>query len=244
MIWGEFSQFLVWCDQLNVPVLDEARRAQELMDVIASPAVDTSAPILSLSDDQLRERIRDVSIMNHGDGILHGLSRGASLAHEQLLSELHAAYLPHLDEIVQGLAEEFETNTRPLVSGVQDYGFTLKTTSDEVIRSEQPGIVEAWRAAEKAWHSIDNVVYFREVLSKTFNVGPGKPHGSFDDLDYTVCYAAGDNWTSDGAGYVNGNVAGDIDWFRLATEGLRLNTPSEVVEKQEQARRRRLGLTA
>lgn len=244
MIWGEFLQFLAWCDRLDVPVLDEARRAQELVDVIASPGVDTSSPILGLSDEQVRERIRDVSIMNHGEGIYHGLSRGSGLAYDQLLKELHAAYLPHLDEIVQKFAQEFETSAQPLEAGAQEYGFTLNTTSDEVIRSEQPGAVEAWKAAEKAWHSLGDIVYFREVVSKTFNIGPGRPLGSFDDLDYTVCYAAGDNWTSEGSGYVNGNIAGDIDWFRLATGGLRLNTPTEVAEKQETARRRRLGITA
>jgi hypothetical protein len=51
------------------------------------------------------------------------------------------------------------------------------------------------------------------------------------NVDYSVCFASGDNWSTVGAYNLEGKAAGTIDWFALAAGGLHLNTTAEVNEK-------------
>lgn len=86
------------------------------------------------------------------------------------------------------------------------------------------------------------IVELRQSLSTTFGESPtaddmGVPSTSAGNLDFSVCFAAGGNWSLDGQYYdgdwKGGNGLGNLDWFALALAlgGLRLNTFDDVDAK-------------
>jgi hypothetical protein len=58
---------------------------------------------------------------------------------------------------------------------------------------------------------------------------PGVPRA--EQTNYSVCFAAADNWSLDRGYCVEGKTAGHLDWLALARDGLRLNSPAETTEK-------------
>ncbi|WP_043535878.1 hypothetical protein [Actinomyces polynesiensis] len=109
----------------------------------------------------------------------------------------------------------------------------------QVIDRGDVGAVEAWRAAEPAWHELDDFASTRIILIDAVRPGahPGRPPGhgrpgitwrTPRGADYSVCFAAGENWAADGTYYVNKEEPGMTNWISLLMGGLHLNTIDEV----------------
>jgi len=129
---------------------------------------------------------------------------------------------------------QFATLSAPLVTAAQDYGFTISTSSDEVIDLADEAASAAWRAARTAWHAIAPLVGLRIAMSSTFDVSPTRSEARaaafprtlrVAETNYSICFAEGDNWSLERGFYVEGKTVGHLDWFALAAGGLRLNTP-------------------
>lgn len=239
MNWRLLSPFAAACEALEVEPPAILPRALAMFALAEEHRSDPSGPLLTLTDDELRERITAIAIRDHdndGRGSTRGMQPGIDAVTDQLAREVREAILPELDRVVSDLQERFAELAAPLVHAATVYGFTADTTSDYVIRLADEGAANAWRAVPAAWQRIQPIVNFRVSLSRLFDVSPTADEigGPGIAMNYTVCFAAADNW-SDDRGYFIDQSAGEaqLDWLALAAGGLRLNTPTEVRQKLE-----------
>ena len=253
MNWVELLQFKAACEAANIAVPTAITRGLELIEVAKLQEAAPSSSLLDLSDDAVTGRITDLSIRAHegANAESRGLSAGVRQFEAQVLQEVREASLPDLDRLIAELRPTFEELAKPLVTAAQKYGFTLATTSDYVVDLADEKASKAWRDARQAWHAILPTVRLRILMSEAFAVSPTRDEtnrmfftaGVYDPaiiarssskLDYSVCFASGDNWAYDGLAYsISGKGGSGLDWFALAAGGLTLNTPAQVREKQE-----------
>ncbi|WP_439592387.1 hypothetical protein [Microbacterium sp.] len=238
--WGDLLAFQAQCEVLGIDTPRPIVRALELVEVVRAHATSTTrSQFLEMSDDEARDAVTDISIRAHVD---HQNSVGFSLGgirfQDQLLLETRAAMLPLLDPLVESLQAEFARLAAPIVDGVQRYGFNGFTTAATILDLADDKAAAAFRAVKAAWSAIGPIVSFRISVSQVFGVSPthaeqGVEYGGdgADLVDFTVCFAEGDTWSTDGFSYINGTSRSSIDWYKLAAGGLRLNTPSDVREK-------------
>lgn len=239
--WGELLLFQVSCEALELPVPAPIVRGLELIDAARAVQDPPAGGLLNLKDSQVKDRVVELSIRRHtGRQSVGGLSMtavGVDAGIEQfeyeIAAEVRDATLPLLDDLVAELQPRFEAIARPLVDAVQAYGFSLQTTSDEVIEMADDGAAAAWRASKEAFHGLEPIAEFRQTVSNLFDVSPTRrefQQKEASPVDFTVCFAAG-KWSTDGGYYVNRELGARIDWFALAKGGLRLNTPTEARQK-------------
>lgn len=239
---ASLAGFAVRCEHLGVTPPKVIARALELFEIANAYQADPVGSVLGLTDKQARDRVADLAIRRHTSGLMAtpGMTPGVLEFHELLASEVREAALPELDGLVASLQERFAELAAPLVLAAQEYGFTSSTTSDQVIELADEAASAAWRGARKAWSSIAPVVGLRIDVSKVFEVSPSRAEMTWNTfprnlgdtpVNYSVAFAAGDNWSLDGGYYLEGRTVGHLDWLALAAGGLRLNTPSEVAAK-------------
>ena len=201
-------------------------------------AAEPAGGLLDLTPDDVRARITELAVRRHQSNTSGvGLRPGVTAFTEQLMPELRRATLPELERIVEELRPLFEERSEPIVVAAQRYGFTLATTSDEVINRADEGASAAWRDLRRAWAAIDPIVKLRLRMSEVFGVSPTRATMpdrvrafTTHSVNYSVCFAAGDNWSMDD-GFVTNEQRTQLDWLALAVGGLRLNSPAEVDAK-------------
>ncbi|WP_223626686.1 hypothetical protein [Microbacterium sp. EST19A] len=234
--------FVARCDTIGTTPPKAITRALELLRVVRAHQETPTVSVLGLTDKQARDRVTDVSIRRHSTGMYGdvGMVPGISDFEMQLAEEVTAAVLPDLDDMVAGLQDKFAELSRPFVVAAQEYGFTVRTTSDQVINMVDEEASAAWRGSQKAWKDIAPIVAFRIEVSKLFEVSPTPDDMGWNPfnqalgdstVNFSVAFAAGENWSLDGGYYIEGKTIGHLDWLALAAGGLRLNTPSEVAAK-------------
>ena len=250
MNWIELLQFKAACEVAGLEVPTCIVRGIELIGVAQEQTTPPRGNLLALTDDAVSDRITDLSIRTHQghSGESLGLRGGVEQFTDQILAEIREVAMPELDRLIEELRPAFEATAKPLEVAAQKYGFTLATTSDAVIEMSDEKASKAWRDARTAWHAIVPLVRLRVQISDVFKVSPTREEtaqmfftaGVFDTgflsgrpMDYTVCFAAGDNWSYDGAYAVSQKNNTGTDWFALAAGGLTLNTTAQVREKQE-----------
>lgn len=190
--------------------------------------------VLDLDQDSIRARVEAFTLRGHATraGAV-GLEPGISAFTQEVLTEVTAQVQPYLDDLIAGQQEAFAKAATPLVVGAQKFGFTLRTTSDQVIDLADDEAPAAWRNARDAWQAMRPFVELRKAVSVAFALTPVREVGC--DLpgdNWSVCFAAGDNWGLTLHAYkAMGRWDSGLDWLALAKDGLRLNTPTEVAAK-------------
>ncbi|SIS19720.1 hypothetical protein [Microbacterium sp. RURRCA19A] len=245
-------EFASRCAVVGVDVPEALRRGLELIQV-ANEHAEMPGPddVLALSDEQLRERVEAISIRWHVTEGLggNGLKVGQLKVTDELTQAIAREVVPELDSIVESLQPRFDELAAPLVAAAREYGFTFDTTSDDVIELVDEGAATAWRAVRRAWSALAPLVTFRTSMSKLFDLGP-----TMDDVrahffprspgmttpNFSVLFAAGDNWSIATGYYVEGKTRGHLDWLALARDGIQLNTPTVVEAKLNSRRQVRL----
>lgn len=241
MNWADLHTFAALCTSAGIPVPAPITRGIEMIDVANGHAAMPSGPLLAMTDDEVREHVEAVAIRQHtayADGTTAGLLPGTLTFANELAIEVRAAVLPDLDTMVESLQPRFADVAAPLVLAAQQYGFTNSTRSDDVIELADEDASAAWRNARRAIDAIAPLVRFRIAVSRLFQVSPTpgealrlsrwEAPNNEAPVNYSIAFAAGDNWDGDGGYYIEGKAAGHIDWLELAAGGLRLNTPTEV----------------
>lgn len=237
---------------LNIETPAPIRRGLELLKV-ASQHVNTrpEGGLLDMTDDEARDRVAELAIRRHeGGGAIsvngkltpakrfRGLSGGLEVFQLELLAEIQHETLPHLDGIIEQLQPRFDELAAGLIEGTQVYGFTSDTTSDEVIDRADDAASAAWRAMRRSWLAIQPIAELRIDISRTFNLSPTSAEVLADigsettgRPNWSVCFAAGDNWSLDTGYLTEGKRGSHLDWISLAAGGLHLNTPTETRRK-------------
>ncbi|MFG6401468.1 hypothetical protein [Microbacterium sp. P04] len=248
MNWGDLHAFVGLCTRAGVEVPAPILRGIEMVDIANAHTAQPTGRLLTMTYDQDREHVTALSIRQHtvySDGSQIGLLPGALAFASEIASEVREAVLPDLDRIVESLQPRFEEITAPLTVAAQQYGFTNTTRSDDVIELADEQASTIWRESRRAIQALMPIVAFRIAVSRTFNVSPttGESHHLSYNLptgeipvNYSIAFAAGDNWSTDAGYYIEGKTQGHIDWLALAEGGLRLNTPTEVRMKLAAAR--------
>lgn len=244
---AELETFAEQCTALGLTTPAPITRTLALVQVATDHAAGADdISLLDATDEQARAWITDRSIRGHdrdGRGSTLGMRAGVVSFTDQILAEARAATLPLLDGLVKKLQPRFKELAAPLEVAAQEFGFTYATNSDDVINLADEAASAAWRNARDAFHAVREIAAFRQSMSRVFRDSPTpdetlrnhyRGKGVYvmpGDVNYSVCFAAGDNWSWEN-GYQIGSVQeGMIDWFALAAGGLALNTPSEVREK-------------
>lgn len=192
------------------------------------PCLDmTEAELLDYALDRSRRRAEGVGTPPY----LAALEHIADQAADEAAARLRAG---EIDEVIDALRAVFDPAARVLEHAAS-LGFTHATTAQQVIDRNDRDAVATWQKLPDTRATMATVARIRERISERLNASP-----SYDDLgwdavgsiDYSVCYAAGDGFSTDGGLYVHGQ----LDWLALARGGLRLNTPSECHAKLARAR--------
>ncbi|GAA4053841.1 hypothetical protein [Agromyces indicus] len=228
----------------DIPVPSAITRGLELLQIATEHDTPPTGSVLKLTDAQARARVDTLAARSHfwtlGPGGGRGLGAAVQEFQGQVLREVHEAVRPDLDRIVEDLRPKFAELAEPLVVAAQEFRFTSRTSSDQVIDRADENASTAWRATRDALAAIAPIVQLRKAISETFDVSPTRDEfdgpiptmgGAGQVVDYSVCFAEGDNWSTTGRYYLHERIDGAIDWLALAAGGLRLNTPTEVHEK-------------
>lgn len=256
---GLLLEFRIAAEHAGLPVPTAVTRGLEILEIARAHVQTPAVTLLDMSPDEVRAQLTDLAIRSHtaGANMTPGLAPALPQLEAQLAVEIRAAALGDLDGMIESLQPRFGELAAPLVTAAQVYGFTRNTTSDQVIDMANEQASAAWREARDAWTAIGPIVRFRQKVSEIFEVSPTKAEmdqfygfGAERDtsglVDYSVCFAAHDNWSYDGGYYVkprgrtNSPLRSHLDWYALAVGGLHLNTPTEVAAKLEQRRVRAL----
>ncbi|MGN7968159.1 hypothetical protein [Microbacterium sp. 22296] len=228
--WGDVTAFATLCEIANLTVPSTIVKAQRLREVAIAHTVEPPAAFMGMSDDELRMWIDQVTIRRLSSGFEQAIAPFEAF----LLIEVQRSIGPELEALVQEMQPRFDQVAAPFVDAVTTYGFTARTTSDDVIRMADDKASAAWRGTETFFRDAQAIAAVRQQISRVFDVSPtADEQGVYngEGIDYSVCFAAGDSWTDDGRFYLAGRTGGTLDWFALASGGLRLNSPSEVARK-------------
>ncbi|MCB2177563.1 MAG: hypothetical protein KQH57_17275 [Actinomycetales bacterium] len=224
-------------DALGAPAPEPLVRGERLLTIAAEFVAEKPTPLLELAEADVRDDIVMRSIRRHkapdgfNTGRSAGLDSGLITFESQLVSEVQAACLPLIDDIIAGQREEFDKPAAALVTAAREYGFTMRTTSDDVIDFADEAASAAWRATRPAWAKLDRYHTALRRLLRAFEVETAT--ASPEPPDLSVYFAAAGNWSDDGAHYLEHRTDAGVDWFALAAGGLRLNTPSEVADMRQ-----------
>jgi hypothetical protein len=238
---GSLARFDLACRAADLETPDSIRRALELMNVIDDYRHVPSVSYLAMTDDEARERVKDLTIRHGAYGTESGFSRGSSAFKASLLEELAEAVVPELDRIIIELQPAFDEAAGPIVTAAQVYGFHWGTTSDDVIDRVDDSATAAWRDTRSAIAAIRPIVHLRVLMSKLFGLSPTLEDAetllhAWGDLNeslisHSICFVAGESWALDGTYNIRQKPGGVFDWLAMASGGLHLNTDDEVKAK-------------
>lgn len=237
------------CKQLGIESPRPIVRGLELLEVARQHAEPPTGPVLSLSDEAARDRIDDLSRRSHlftHSGTGTGLAVGIESFEAQLLAEVREETMPFLEDVTTAMRPAFDAAAEPLMVAAQRFGYTWATSSDDVVDRADEEASAAWRDTRDALAAIQTPARMRIMLARMFDLSPTlddlrRHHArqgqldaivTDDQLNFSVCFAAGDNWNFHGF-YIEPKRGGKsmLDWLALAAGGLRLNTPDEVRQK-------------
>ncbi|MDU0325295.1 hypothetical protein RWH43_00865 [Microbacterium sp. KSW2-21] len=240
-------EFAEACRGLDLEPPAAVTRGLALID--AAEAVATEKPLtdlLQMDVDDVAPLVAEVSLRRHVSMGLDpdGLGVGVEKFTAQVLREVRSAAVPDLDGLMEALRPQFDEFAKPLTVAAQKHGFTLATTSDDVINRSAEAI-EAWRALRHAGAAMEPIAEFWRLTADVFGLAPSRRLNTSRQnaiehqyaANISVCFAAGENWSLDGE-YVTHEYRTHVDWLAVAREGLRLNTPSEVSAKVEARQKR------
>lgn len=108
-----------------------------------------------------------------------------------------------------------------------------------MVIDQDDAAIAAFRAAKKSWFAVQPIASFRILMSTAFGL---EPTGGLRN-DFSVLFAAGDNWGQGGKFYLEGKTQSHLDWFALAAGGVRLNGISDVHTKIQERRARPIAPT-
>jgi hypothetical protein len=223
------------CTQIGAKTPAPVVRGLQLHTEAHARTTPRTRSLLELTDEQIDDVIFDFAVRAHkGDPDQIGLAAGMPAFDMQLLEEIGTATLPLLDDLVTSMQPVFDQVVEPIVTAVRQYGFTGTTTAEEVLLRRRSEDAEAFMAAKDAMTGLQPLVAFRQAVSSTFEVEPWGRRGA--PVDYSVAFAAGDNWSLNGEFNRALKHPGLVNFIALASGGLRLNTPSEVRRKLQQRR--------
>ncbi len=197
--------------------------------------------LLELTPTELEAHMKDVSIRRHAGigGSGDGLQPGYVAVTHQVSAEAHAAALPQLELLVEELRPRFDELATQIGVAVRTYGFTAQTTAEQVIQQQQTDLdaIIAWRNAQTADTALTRIARLMIRMVEVFGLRPNvkdypRRPGPDPAVNYSVLFAAGSNWGMQDEYIVEG-TSSTIDWYALAAEGLRLNSPAEVLERLE-----------
>lgn len=216
------------CERLGLAIPEPITRGLHLVGVARAHKAMPAGSVLDLTDDELRDRITATAIRHHdgGRGSTLGMASAVDDVSVQIADEVRSSTLPYLEQMVIELQPRFDELAAPLVEAAQRFGITYATSSDAVI-DQDTDTIAAYRAGKRAWIAVQPIATFRKLISTTFGLPPLGSYGA----DFSVLYAAGDNWGQGGSYYLEGRTTSHLDWYKLAAGGLHLNTLSEVHEK-------------
>lgn len=238
--WNQVREFVALCAGLDIEPPAAAVRGLGILDLADAHQRVEMPTLLTATDDEVRDfldlvSLRRASIVDGVSGTVNGTGMSVAVRDmsRELAQEVRTAVIADMERFTEALRPRFDKQAAILVDAAQTYGYTLRTTSDEVIMRADEKASEAWRATRRAWFAIQRIADIRIRASKVFHCGPITDFNQSKTInaetwDYSVCFAAGDNWSMDGSKYVQGNVQGDLDWLALAAGGLRLNSPAET----------------
>lgn len=225
--------------------------ARGLALIDAAEAVAENKPLtdlLQMEADDVAPLVAEMSIRRHVSVGLDadGLGVGVEKFTAQVLREVRSAAVPELDGLVEALRPQFDELAKPLTVAAQHYGFTLTTTSDDVINRSADAI-DAWRALRHAGAAMEPIAEFWRLTADVFGLAPSRRLNTSRQnaiehqyaANLSVCFAAGENWSLAGE-YVTHEYRTQVDWLAVAKVGLRLNTPSEVAAKVGERQKREL----
>lgn len=234
---ADLRLFATMCAGIGVQVPAAIARGLELIAIAERANHVPQRALLELTDEQLHEHIVELSIHEHdrdGKATQRGLRPGIIAVTSALVDEVHVAAMPELEEIIDQLRPQFAELVAPLELAAQTFGFTYRTTSDDVINMADETASAAWRAVPAAWTAIAPIVSLRIKMAQLFESLPttseARVLGALPNT--SVCFAAGDNWSSTRGYYLDAKTVGHLDWLDLAAGGLRLNSPAEVLAKR------------
>lgn len=237
---GLASKFVAQCEKLGATGPASIARAVEILATAkAFESEPPRPPLFNMTADQVRAHITEMSVRMHKSTNGQGLTPGLVEFTTRLTDETREEALPELEALTEQLRPRFQELSAPLTIAARDYGFTLQTSSDEVINLADERASGAWRDAKAAWRAISPIVDLRTRMVDLFTLRPSRKDMESASarirtdipLNYSVLFAAGDNWGL-GQDYM-ATDSGSLDWFALAAGGLRLNSPNEVAEKIE-----------
>lgn len=244
--WDQLRVFAVACESVGLEPPEAIQTGLRMVAVANQHAEAPSGDLLSMSDDEVRARVTDLSIRQHrgaqGAANTMGLLPGIRAFRDELAEEVAASVGPDLERIVAALQPRFAEEAKPLVHAAQTYGFTASTDPAEVIDMADEKASAAYRAMRSAWIAIQPIASFRITLSTTFGLSPtvaetnlalygDERSSSTPPINWSVLFTEGNNWSLDTGYVVEGRRGNHLDWLALAAGGLRLNTPSEVLAK-------------
>lgn len=225
-------------EALGAPAPEPLTRGEQLLSIAADFVAEKPTPVLDLDDADVRDDIVMRAIRRHKapdsfhNGRSAGLDSGLATFASQLVIEVRAACLPLLDDIIAGERAAFDEPAAALMTASRQYGFTMRTTSDEVIDLADDEAAAAWRATRPAWAKLDRYHAAMRRLLRAFDLEHATP-GTDAPPDLSPYFAAGANWSREGEYYLEHRTDAGVDWFALAAGGLRLNTPSEVADMRQ-----------
>ncbi|MBU1250625.1 MAG: hypothetical protein KJ659_09105 [Actinobacteria bacterium] len=243
------TRFVSYCSAAGATVPEPIAHAVKLVD--AAYACETPPTgFLSLDIDDVPAMITDLTIRGHAGHSEYvelgkdGLNIGVQAFARGVLAEARIAALPYLDEMVVNLRPRFDSIAQTLTTAATKYGFTFRTNSDDVVEVDDDAALNAWRALRPALAELMPIAQLRISMSTLFTVSPllhemNRFLGPFESargVNYSVAFAAEDNWATDNGYYLEpvnrgADSARSIDWLELSLRGLRLNTPTEVQAK-------------
>lgn len=248
--WGEVRRFAASCPTVGVEPPASIVKALNVLEVAQATVADpVASALLGMSDGQIREHVEALSIRQHrgmhgvGD---RGLRIGVELLDAQLAVEVRAVVAGELDKLIEKLQPEFTEFAAPLERAAREFGFEAQTSSDDIL--ERPDFAKAgaaWRQMKSSWFRLAPIVKWRIAACRTFGFSPSPEETrraghlliGESNLNYSVCFLAGDGWSLDpDALRVGRDRQGHTDWLSLARQGLRLNTISEVSAKLDDRR--------
>lgn len=244
----QLRRFSAKANKLGLGLPESVRRALHVIDVANKAPLRAPVDVLQLTDKKIYDEVVTRTVHNipatrngaygvSGGGLAAGIE---SIKQAAIDAGLRGA-LPELDGMIEQLRPQFDEHARHFVAAAQDYGFSLRTRTDAVVDLEDNAAVDLWRACRDSWGPINEIAQFRNLICTAFELAPYEteyPGANLDrttEIDFSVNFAAGDNWDTTGVYYVDGRIGAHINWFQLAKGGLRLNTISEVNDKSGDA---------
>lgn len=229
-------------DALGATAPEPLTRGEQLLAIATDFVAEKPGSVLELDDTEVRDNIVMRAIRRHKapdsfhNGRSAGLDSGLATFASQLVVEVRAACLPLLDDIIAAQREAFDEPAAALMTASREYGFSLLTSSDQVIDLADNEAAAAWRATRPAWSRLDRYHSAMRRLLRAFEIETTGALGEAGPPDLSVYFAAGHNWSRDGAYYLERRTDSGVDWFALAAGGLRLNAPGEIAAKESERR--------